>query len=340
MRSMLWVSVVLACSVLALQEGRAVAGISVFPICTYSGDQEHVDVSDGVVVWRHYGEGIYTGDLGEHYTIPVVEHLSLGGNGHDFPAISGSIVVYERNAAGMGQKDIYAYDLDSNTEIAVCTAVGSIQYFPDISGDVAVWVDTRDVGGIYGKNLTDGNEFVVYQTVSGMSAANPAIDGNIVVWDADGDIYGFDLSTQSSFTVCAHSGYQMHPAVSGRTVVWQDDRDGDYAIYGYDLDSNTEFRVFLGQDDQEFPAIDGDIVVWKDEYYGIRGKVLSTGELLNIGGGSAAWYPAISGDLAAWQSHSGNWDIYGAYVPEPATLGLLALGVLSLPRKRRRPARP
>jgi len=86
------------------------------------------------------------------------------------------------------------------------------------------------------------------------------------------------------------------PVIDGNTVIWEDDRNGDYDIYGYDLSSGAEFPICIRPGDQIAPDVAGDTVVW-------------------------------------WDYNNG--DIVGAIIPEPATLSLLALGSMVILRRRR-----
>ncbi|MGA9351689.1 MAG: choice-of-anchor Q domain-containing protein, partial [Anaerolineae bacterium] len=76
----------------------------------------------------------------------------------------------------------------------------------------------------------------------------------------------FDLSTQTDFSVTSDGGNtnQMNPAIWNNTVVWQDNRHGNWDIYGYDLSSQTGFRITDDPADQVSPTISGPTVLWQD----------------------------------------------------------------------------
>ena len=79
-------------------------------------------------------------------------------------------------------------------------------------------------------------------------------------------------------------------------------RNGHIEIYGYDLSTGNQFPICINGIYPSHPAISGDLVVWMD---------YRNDEYLE-----------------------GNYDIYGAYIPEPATLCLLAVGGLAVMRRR------
>ena len=92
----------------------------------------------------------------------------------------------------------------------------------------------------------------------------------------------------------------MHsPSTSGRLKTCErPERNGNYDIYGYDLAKGVEFPIYVGPGEQYFPAVRGNLVVWMEDL-------------------------------------NGDTNTYGAYVPEPATLSLLALGGLAILRRRK-----
>jgi beta propeller repeat protein len=99
------------------------------------------------------------------------------------------------------------------------------------------------------------------------SVDNPglqAVSGDIVVFDRDNDIYSYDLSTGSGFRITNLVASQCRPDVSGDTVVWMDQRNGNWDIYGYDLSEDHEFLITGHAADQKWPVIDGNTVIWVD----------------------------------------------------------------------------
>ncbi|NIM49378.1 MAG: hypothetical protein GTO22_08995, partial [Gemmatimonadales bacterium] len=67
-------------------------------------------------------------------------------------------------------------------------------------------------------------------------------------------------------------GDQMMPAISGQTLVWQDNRNGDWDIYLYEIPATPGITpgVRLTDDpaDQMMPSISGDLVVYQDNRNG------------------------------------------------------------------------
>jgi beta propeller repeat protein len=147
-----------------------------------------------------------------------------------------------------------------------------------------------------------------------------AISGDIVVYDTNGEIYGYDLSTHTGFSI-AHHGSSQFPDISGDTIVWMDHRNGNWDIYGYDLGENREFQITSHAADQKWPVIDGNTVVWVDwrnggdtAYgYALYGYDLASGTEFWISGHSTPIAcPAISGNVVVWSDRRyGGWDVSG-----------------------------
>lgn len=108
---------------------------------------------------------------------------------------------------------------------------------------------------------------------------------------------------------------QMHVSASGKRVVWQDKRNGDWDIYMKDVSSGVVSRITNNSSDQEFPSIDGDIIVWQDMRNGnsdIYGYDLSNNQEIAVATGVGEQEkPVVSGAWVVWQDRrNGNWDIY------------------------------
>jgi len=269
------------------------------PVCTAAGNQDTPALSGNLAVWcdsRNGNNDIY----GFYLPATGVSSNSIQGGeiaictaaaSQDFPAVSGSIVVWrdKRN----GNNDIYGIDVNTlpGGDFPICTHPAG-QYTPSISGNFVVWADARNgENDIYGYNLATQTEFPVCTEAGGQY--NPRIDGTIVVWtdDRNGntDIYGLDITTLpggSAFAICTDTANQSLPVVSGEYVVWEDQRSGGYDIYGYNLTTRNEFPVVTAAGDQKQPAISGRRIVWQDS--------------------------------------ANNGDIYTAVIPEPVVLTLLA----------------
>ncbi|MCC7409659.1 MAG: PEP-CTERM sorting domain-containing protein [Phycisphaeraceae bacterium] len=118
----------------------------------------------------------------------------------------------------------------------------------------------------------------------------------------------------------------------------------------YDVTAGTWSTLLNFEEGDEEPMLDGDYLVWQRKVgvgnNDIFGMYIPSGQVFHIAQGAAnAQYPWVDGDtgLVAWIEPDGSGEDYAfdvhytflpAYVPEPASLGLLALGGLALLRRR------
>lgn len=281
---------------------------------------EFEPVTNGsIIVWRDRRAGdfnLYAFDLqtGTQVTLVDEPHSQVK------QAVGETYLVWTdaRNSppgvpSGYGNQDIFAMDLRTRQEFPVCTAPFD-QIAPDISGNIIVWEDARRfnpfvlnplVCDVYAFDLTTGKEFLIAAAPDGVGQAAPAISGDTVVWvdgHNGGDIMGYDIETGISFPIHVDSPDDYHgqtgPDVDGRYVVWEDYRNGtDADIWGYDLLTRREFPICVGPGSQQRPKISGDLVVWYN-YTDEESRIMA------------------------------------AYIPEPASVGLLAFGGLALLRRR------
>lgn len=252
------------------------------------------------------------------------------------PAVSGDLVAWEdkRN----GHSDIYGKRLSpaGGAEFQISSHAAN-QRRPAVSGEFVVWEDDRSGDwDVYGKDLSmgpDAPEIAV--VVAPGDQRKPKISGKKVVWqDArkstptgfDLDVYYKDLATDppesTGHEIPAPAGNQSNPAISGDTVVWEDDHTGGKNIYGKNLASTAQaFPVGTGSAWQDMPAIDGSLVVWRQDnennfdIFGrdLMAKDLETGRVFQITANVAdQWSPAVSGTVVVWSDgRNGNSDAYG-----------------------------
>ena len=82
-----------------------------------------------------------------------------------------------------------------------------------------------------GYDLTTQTTFTISVQMSHEGYAR--IEGTTVVWEREGDIVGYDIAAANPFTVTQDEYQQWEPAISERWIVWQDDRHGQWEVYAY-----------------------------------------------------------------------------------------------------------
>ena len=322
-------------------------------------DQVNPALSGQTVVWQDYRDessGCPTADncLPADIFVRTMpsgaeQKLTSTPNGLD-PAIDGSVVVWHDWSTGKIVMD----NLATSVQQQASTATGSVQETtPAISGNRIVWVDYRNspyYGDIYMRDITQPADQPVSVASTSTSIPdaqkdkrNPAISGNIVVWEDwrnayqvngwwhNPDIYMKDLSTNVESPVCTNTSDQYNPAVSGTRIVWQDYRNGKWDIYMKDLTSGTETNLTAGNPDNDSnPAISGNFVAWKDKNAAGAENIdvlnLTTGAVTQLTDGAASHrLPAASGSTFAWMDNgAGNWDIYIANDTVPPSVTSVA----------------
>lgn len=108
---------------------------------------------------------------------------------------------------------------------------------------------------------------------------------------------------------------RKNPAIYEQTIVWADNRNGNWDIYGYDLAAGEEFQVTSDPSDQQQPSIYGDFVVWTDNRNNnedIYGYNIQTHEEVQITTDPHDQrVPSLYQSFVVWEDNrNGNLDIF------------------------------
>ncbi|WP_292391353.1 PKD domain-containing protein [Methanosarcina sp. UBA5] len=129
--------------------------------------------------------------------------------------------------------------------------------------------------------------------------------------------------TVTETRITTNSSNSQNPVIYGNTIVWQDDRNGNWDIYIFDLSTKEQIHT-TNTANQVSPDIYGSRVVWEDERNGghdIYLQDLSTKKQTRITKSGKAYVPKIYGNKIVWMDGRnggsleysqpiGNWDIY------------------------------
>ena len=140
------------------------------------------------------------------------------------------------------------------------------------------------------------------------SVNNPAIDGTRIVWDDNGHIFLYDITTGNLTKIVNDPGIQQLPSIAGNLIAWQNSSISDYDIYLYNLTDQTKHTITSSHSAGN-PAISGDKIVWQDQRNGdydiylynltkAKEYPLTPGTV-----GSDQWHPAISGNKVVWEDY-------------------------------------
>lgn len=140
----------------------------------------------------------------------------------------------------------------------------------------------RDGSSLYVYNLNDRTKTFI---PTSKSPASYCINGNRVVWaNSEWDtlngryisnIYYYDITTAKE-TQITTSFTASNPSISGDSIVYQDNRNGNFDIFLYNVKTKTESLICSESHDQTNPDIDGNNVVWQDYRLGHE-QIISAG---------------------------------------------------------------
>ncbi|MBN1505330.1 MAG: right-handed parallel beta-helix repeat-containing protein [Sedimentisphaerales bacterium] len=283
----------------------------------------------------------------------AAEQFTAGGVNLQ-PKVDGDLVVWSGGASfGVTVSPqcagVYIHNLTTGVQqtLRAATETSSFSH-PAVSGNKVVWVEHRGLDrnnadtwynmpyDICGADVSDLQKPRFFTIAIGVGRRDPLpltnltgdsdvldIYDDMVVWEAQGDIYAAYIHDTNDIRVCAvcdNPARQYDLAISGRLVVWTDERNDEGDIYGADisdLDDIREFVVARKPGVQWQPAIDGCQTVYVNGS-GFSGSVglacvtrkhgVLNVDLAEIQGGAM---PVLDGTALIWLQGS-NSSIQGA----------------------------
>ena len=215
------------------------------------------------------------------------------------PKIDGDLVVWFGGVTYQGSvpdcTSVLIMNLATGVQRELRTRSNTASYsHPAVSGNKVVWVQHLGIDkstlakwsnmpyDICGADVSNFDKPVYFTIATKVGKRDPYpyqnpytdvdhvldISGNIVVWEGNGDIYAADISDPNHIkiaTVCSNPARQYNPSISGRLVVWTDERNDRGDIYGADLSDWQHIREFVvakAPGMQSQPMIDGCHIVY------------------------------------------------------------------------------
>jgi beta propeller repeat protein/parallel beta-helix repeat protein len=309
-----------------------------FHYADVSGNKVVYSVGPSVnYTWNIRSKDIGTGEIDEAF---------LDGGLDTQPKVDGDIVVW---AGGPGMSDflgpecisIFLMNTATTAQKILRQHSNSASYsHPAVSGNKVVWLEHLNINkynendyfnmpySICGADVTNLDNPVYFTVAENAGRRDPYayeaymedfddvvdISEDIVVWEAEGDIFGADISNLDDikvFTICSNSARQYDPSISGNLVVWTDERDDDGDIYGADISDTENIRemaIIKSPGSQLQPDVDGCLITYVDGVNtgGLirvccltKEKGVMDIELLQSFYGAG---PAIDADTIVWQT--------------------------------------
>ena len=147
------------------------------------------------------------------------------------------------------------------------------------------------------------------------------------------------------FPVCIEAGGQAGPDISGKMVVWTDNRNGGLVFYGRDLNSAKNFAICTNTSQQDNPSVAANVVggqtqyvaVWVDKRNhdggDIYGRNITTKHNFVVArSGALKWFPEISDQWVVWleaQDSAGPYIIKARDLAAAKTYKIATSTVLS-----------
>jgi beta propeller repeat protein len=325
---------------------KSVQGKTVAPAT--EGPSYYPDVSNGKVVYAT-GLSFALAQIACKDLNTGVTELFTGGGMNTQPKIDGNLVVWAGGASfttsyGPECTGVFMRNVSTGMQqtLRARSETSSFSH-PAVSGNKVVWVEHRGIDrntadkwynmpyDICGADVSDLQKprFFTIATAAGrrdpFPLSNPTGDHDVVdicddmvVWEGQGNIYAaiiHDLNDIQIVTVCDHPARQYDPAISGRFVVWTDERNDEGDIYGADISALCdirEFEVAKRPGRQQQATIDGSQIVYITGG-GLRGSAglacrtrkygfldtdlpqLANGTMPVLDGTTLVWLQAVSG---------------------------------------------
>lgn len=130
--------------------------------------------------------------------------------------------------------------------------------------------DGSGEGDLLEGDVPEGDGEVVADTVGpvgvevGPNACCLTMEGDLIVWSDDGDLYLWDAAANSKTLLVGGPGVQKDPMLVGGRLVWADDRGGDFDLWTMQLAPERTEPTLLrgGPGDQDQPVMHDTRLVW------------------------------------------------------------------------------
>lgn len=268
--------------------------------------------------------------------------------------VTSTMTIENYGSTGMLVTGLEVTDGEGIEVFDTTTSVETVYISAGQSVDINIEIDTSALDGVVKRQIrfdSDGrirrpeharmtisgyvafSDTVVHSVPSSGNATVADICNNWIVWNANSDIFAYNIQTGEAKQLTADVHDQRNPRISENIVVWEDSRnqvegESNYDIYGYDLMKNEEFVVSSDSADEFLAGVDDGYVAfgrlyhsidregwWASHLYNLWLKDIGTGLSINLTGFvdlgsnpmrsvSRTWAAPDFGDgLLVWEEH-------------------------------------
>jgi hypothetical protein len=254
-----------------------------------------------------------------------------------FPRISGTSLVWAGEKVGPAQNDWEVFYHDLSTHVTTRITNDDALPGPNRPNDTYVQVDgkrmvwTRGYGGteteVFLCDMSSGSPVITQITNDLHGDSDPRISGNNIVWVKDAndlgtnyEIYMYNITQARTWRLTNNGNRNdWHADIDGMNVVWSGFDGQDFDIYKLNIRS----IISLPGDANQDGTVDGSDLNTVLSNYNQTGMDWFHGDFSDDG--------TVDGtDLNIVLSNYNQSIPVAAAVPEPGTLGMLALGALGL----------
>ncbi len=242
------------------------------------GNQFESDTDGDYIVWVCDQSGvpqIYLYKITDSTTTQITTAVSYKGN----PKISGNTIVWTDARNGNFNYDIYTFQINMPQlgDYVMIDFAGS-QHVGDLDGEKLVYFDEQ-TRGTFSVKLYSWNPVYLREIRSPqMGSFSASIDGNLIAYCTGRSIYRYRIDTQETILITDYMSTKSNVNISGRRIIWEDDRNGDWDIYlfyynfynmNHLYDHNLSAiwdraRYRSERPDQRYPQISGNQLVFSD----------------------------------------------------------------------------
>jgi uncharacterized repeat protein (TIGR01451 family) len=242
------------------------------------GNQYQSDTDGDYIVYVGEQTGspqIYLYKISDSTTTQITTAVSYKGN----PKISGNTIVWTDARDGNLNYNIYTYHINMPQlgDYVMIDFAGN-QYVGALDGEKLVYFDEQTLYSRSVQLYSWNPVFLRELRPPGQGVFSASIDGNLIAYTNGRFIYRYRIDTQETILVSDYLSTKFNVNISGRRIVWEDDRNGNWDIYlfyynHYNWNHLYDFN-FSGRWDwaryrpekpnQNFPNLSGNQLVFSD----------------------------------------------------------------------------